>query len=278
MGTIVSAAITWNLPRVYTMRAWLKEPGSSGYDRKITRLRAAMTVRQNDLDHRWNISFEDAIETIVKGTTLRDTDRGLEVEVRLLDPLDARVIARTIAFGIDTPRREREMASKSGHLAPFTDAETRTMADIAKLEYLIGDQAREAGFSDGVGRILRAPDDDPKMAALAANEDFSRRLATLKNLSRQIGYYDPPGEPFRGPNPHIELQDLSTATVGRTPDVSLWIRSGQVCGALISLLVIAVLRLWKPGLLRGRDRPATAPAAAQVPPPTAAKPGDSEEW
>lgn len=258
LGTLVGGAIVYRMPKIYAVQARIEGAEHSGHGPEITHLRAELVTRDYDFENKWATSFEGAADKIQKSVHLTPDKDGVTIEVRTIDPRDARDIARGIALSLDTPVREKEMAAKELRVDRGQEEEGARRSDIVNLQELLEDQAVTAGFQGTWGELLLGPGDDAVLIELAKNEDFARRLTMIKQLIVETGYYAPPGEPIHPPNEHVTVGELPQVPV--SPNVVRWMLGFRSLGILLAGLLILALMRWKPATLRPEPR---APLPAQ---------------
>lgn len=253
VGTLAGGMAVYLMPKIYLSRARVEGMEHSGHAREITRLRAEMVVRNQDFDHMYREPFEKMAEKVRKAVRLKPDASGVTIEARDMDPRECQLIVNELALSLDTPAVEQEMAAKNIRIASKQEGHWSKELDIENLRELLEEQAREAGFTGGWGKLLLGPEEDPVLTGLAKNEDFARRLATIKQLIVEQGYYGPPGEPIHPPNERITLGKLPQ--VPDSPDVERLMNSARLVGTLLAGLYILALLRWKPATLRPEPRP-----------------------
>ncbi|WP_193211889.1 hypothetical protein [Luteolibacter marinus] len=226
------------IPIKYLGRAKVEAIEHRSHAKTITPLRAAFTVRELDLEKRRGISFQEACGIVAKAVKLRSGDDGVTIDVLHDDPKEAQIIATSIAVGLDSPQREKEMAAKGIAMAPYSDAELQDIYSLQTLENMLQEEAVRAGYVDFLAAIDQASRGDERATALVSGEDFSRRWTMFRDLAPKIGYYNPPGEPLRAPNRHIWVADI--ALTPASPKTQLWMRGAQLLGLALAGLLIFV--------------------------------------
>jgi hypothetical protein len=232
-GTLVGAVLCYRQPKIYEGIATIESPDHAGHADRITRVRAQMVARDLDLENRWDIPFDEAVAFLLDAVRLKSSPQGVVVQVRYFDERDARAIAEVVAKGLDNPPRETAMAAKGIQVKPYTKQQAAALDDVVHLDWLLRQEAVNAGYASSFNLVELAAGGDTKAAAIRDSEDFSRRWQMFKDLSPKIGYLNPPGEPFRGP-----------------PIIPLWINGGRAGGLILAGLALLALNRWKPSFLR----------------------------
>lgn len=248
IGTLAGTFLCLRQPKLYEATATIESPDHAGHPERITRLRAQMVARDLDLEARLDITFDQAVALVEEAVRLEPSALGVLVKVRYTDSKDARLIAEEVASGLDTPQREASMAARGVQVAPFKPHEVSAAADIGQLAWLLHEEARKAGYSSCYQIAALAAEGDAKAAAVMNGEDFSRRFQMMRSLSPKIGYFDPPGEPFKGPNLFVKVGETPYEPVSPVPE--LWINSGRAIASLLAGVLFLALNRWKPSVLR----------------------------
>ncbi|WP_035612714.1 hypothetical protein [Haloferula sp. BvORR071] len=263
IGTIVGMVVSYAMPKIYQVRARVEGSVHASHDAQITRYRAELLVTKLGLEGRWRTTRDKATEEVQKTTHLEPDQGGVTITARYTNPLDALTMAREVAVILDTPAREKESAGmkpppKRAEFRPKSEEEQSKLWDIQDLESLLEHQAVKAGFEGTWGQIFHALDQDPILVELAKDEDFSRRLAKLRELSAELHYEDPPDEPRRSAHWNTLIEPLPDRPV--SPDVSAILNGFRLLGMALAGLLIPVLLRWKPEKLRPEPQAPRPPA------------------
>lgn len=266
-GTLAGSWLFYRQPKIYEATATLESPDHAGHPERITRLRAQMVTRDLLLDNRWDCTFDHAVSVVEKSVRLKPSAAGVLVKVRLTDGRDATLIARQIVMDLDTPRREGEMAAKGIQVAPFTAQQAAIAEDIGQLEWLLQEDSVKAGYPSCFHLVEVASTGDSKAAAIMNSEEFSRRWTMMKDLSPKVGYFNPPGEPFKTPNVFAKVGQQPTEPIA--PVAALWINAGRAAVVGFAGLLVLALHRWKPSVLRPHPAKPPQPPKPRAPSPPA---------
>ena len=247
-GTLAGTFLCYRQPKIYEATATLESPDHVGHPERITRLRARMVARELLLDRRWDCTFDHAVSVVEQSVRLKPSTPGVLVEVRHTDGRDATRIARQVAMDLDTPRRESEMAAKGLQVAPYTSPQAAIARDVTRLKGLLQEDAVKAGYSGIFHLVDMASTGDVKAAAIMNREDFSRRWTMMKDLAPKVGYFNPPGEPLRGPNSSVKVGPTPLEPVSPVPE--LWINGGRGIASLFAGVLFLAFNRWTPSVLR----------------------------
>lgn len=155
LGGFAGAFLALRQPKVYLAEAIIDSADHSRHDERITLLRARMVERELDLGSHWGISPDEAAAKIRDFVRLKPRDpQGVFVEVRGEDPYDARVIARCVATGLDSPLREEEMAARNPDVKHDPKRIEELDKKIAYLEWQLENRASKAGFGSAEDQCL----------------------------------------------------------------------------------------------------------------------------
>jgi hypothetical protein len=246
-------------PKVYPASALILNPGHASHPPRITGFRAEMVVYDLDLQNRWGTTLEQAASKVVDAVELKPTPEGLSVIVISPNYKDAPYIARTVARDLGTPEHEAALAAKWMKFGDITPAEAKDLSDQSKIEALLQDQARNAGFDSYAMVLSEAAKGNEKAFALSQNEDFSRRWSGLQNITKKLGFDLRPGMSILSSNNPVQWEPISEVQVSKAGKLAVPI--GRIGGAAVGgLLVLALLR-WKPNFLRPAPRAVPTPAA-----------------
>lgn len=276
IGTLAGTYLCYRQPKIYEATATLESPDHVGHPDRITRLRAQMVARELLLDRRWNCTFDHAVSVVEQAVRLKPSALGVLVAVRHTDGRDATRIARQVAMDLDTPRRESEMAAKGLQVAPFTSQEATIARDVMRLKGLLQEDALKAGYPGFFHLVERASTGDAEAAAIMNREDFSRRWTMMKDLAPKIGYFNPPGEPIRGPNDFAKVGQHPLEPVSPVPE--LWINSGRGIASLFAGVLFLGLNRWKPSVLRPHRAKPPQPQNPLTPPPPPPPAVNTDPW
>ncbi|MEK7950363.1 hypothetical protein [Luteolibacter soli] len=248
IGWACGAFLCVKQPKRYLGVATIESPAHAGHAERLTPVRAKMVARDLDLENRWATTFEEAVAVIDQCSRLKSSADGVRIEVRYFDPRDAQRIAAQIASGLDVPARELEISSRNPEVKSFDFRSAAVLDDTRHLEWLLEEEARNALYPGCYELVKLAATGDPKATALVNSEDFSRRWKKFQELSLQIGYLNPPGEPFKAPNTNAKVAEILSAPV--SPVIPLWTYGGGFSGAAAAGLLVLCLNRWKPAVLR----------------------------
>ena len=246
IGTIAGMVVSFNRPAEYLTSAFVSSPAHAGHAERLTPLRTEMTSRILDLENRWNTTFQQAAANVARTVSLKPSGDGVEIVVITPDPKDSQMIAETVAAYLDTPEREKEMAVKTPHVQPYSEAEIAELGDLLRLEEFLDEQAAKESFENYFAVLKEADAGNHKAVELKQDEDFSRRWNAVEKMSKEIGYYNPPGEPFRAPNVALRSTGLSLAPLN---SVDALMNRSRLAGLAAAGLVLAALFRWKSGFL-----------------------------
>jgi len=271
-GGLAGTFLCLRQPKIYEATSTLDSPDHVGHPERITRLRAQMVARDIDLEARLDTTFDRAVTLVEDSVRLETSPTGVIVKVRHTDSRDALMIAKQVALGLDTPQQEAAMAAKGIQVAPLKAHEIPTAADIEQLAWLLYEDAAEAGYQSCFDIAKLAAEGDATAIAVMNGEDFSRRFQMMKDLSPKIGYFNPPGEPFKGPNLFAKFGQTPLDPVSPVPE--LWINGGRGIASLCAGVLFLALNRWKPSVLRPYPAkpPRTPKPRTPSPPPVNADP------
>ncbi len=261
LGGFVGAFLAFRQPQVYMAEAIIDSPDHSNHNERITLLRARMVERELSLGHYWKIPPDEAAAKIRDSVWLKPRDpQGVLVEVWGEDLYDAKVIARCVAAGLDSPLREQEMAARNPDVRHDPKRIEELDSKIAYLTWQLENRAMKAGFEgfeDFEKALIADREKARKVAAEESTVKWRHELGIATTERDRINYdlasWNPPGEPFKAANSEARLGLAPDAPV--SPDPRLWVQGGRIGGALAALVIILGVNRWRPSWLRPAPRP-----------------------
>jgi hypothetical protein len=256
LGWVVALAICQATPKVYASIATVSDPLADSFGRfPIPPAHAVIIAESLLLAERWDVTFEDAVNTVATNTYYERTIELLgvtQIVAHAATPSDARLIAESSAISYHGWDAEKTWITPLHEIRPFSEEEKATLEKLKTLRELL-DQSRGS-----------------------APEAFHRQLGAFKELAQPKGRFCPPGDPLTTPSRILIRPVVSSSPV--TPDVDLIMGQGPWYGAFVAAVFIICARIFLPRWLAYPRGEIHEPLAvwAEEPAGTAAhKPG---EW